>query len=120
MKLTPDDQLRRVRLVWLGWDGFTLPIHLPYQWYGLLAAIWAVLSVPFCLLFGVGGIPPALAAALLATTAIFKHVTPERPARKVMHTAFTDFKRSPTEPTGPTPLTKLSASHVTITEGDPR
>lgn len=119
MKLRNDTVLWRVRLVWLGWDGFTLPFQLPYQWYGLFAAIWLTLSLPCCFLFGLGALGPTGGVSLLATTAVFKYVSPERPVRKVIHTAVTDWRRSRPELATPAAMTKLSARHITIaTEED--
>src|SRR5437773_5244993 len=94
MRLRTDDDIYRARLVYLGPPGHTLPIQLPYEQYGLF-----VLLVPLFMLihylfpFRVDLCPAwEIALAMVSTSYIFRHVDPDRPARKVIRTALTDWR----------------------------
>jgi hypothetical protein len=96
MRLRTDDDIYRARLVYLGPPGYTLPVQLPYAQYGLF-----VLLVPFFM--GVRWVLtqqidpfPAweIALAIVATSYVFRHVDPDRPARLVIRTALTDWRRT--------------------------
>src|SRR5438477_7951610 len=96
MRLRTDDDIYRARLVYLGPPGYTLPVQLPYAQYGLF-----VLLVPLFMfihyLFSSTVDPfPAweIALAMVSTSYIFRHVDPDRPARKVITTALTDWRRT--------------------------
>ncbi len=96
MRLRTDDDIYRARLVYLGPPGYTLPFQLPYAQYGLfllLVPLFVFIHWTFTLhvdLF------PAweIALAMVSTSYIFRHVDPDRPARKVIRTALTDWRRT--------------------------
>ena len=96
MRLRTDDDIYRARLVYLGPPGYTLPMHLPYAQYGMF-----VLLVPLFMfihyLFSFTFDPfPAweIALAMVTTSYVFRHVDPDRPARVVIRTALTDWRRT--------------------------
>ncbi|MGH3715011.1 MAG: hypothetical protein ACRDT4_16335 [Micromonosporaceae bacterium] len=117
MRLRTDDDIYRARLLYLGPPGYTLPFHLPYAQYGLFAILvptfmffrWAFTQDfdPF----------PAweIALAMVTTSFVFKHVDPDRPARKVIRTALTDWRRT-REPLVEKREPALVASKVRIRE----
>ncbi|MFI2661741.1 hypothetical protein [Micromonospora carbonacea] len=96
MRLRTDDDIYRARLVYLGPPGYTLPVHLPYAQYGvfmLLIPLYMFIHWLFTLqveLF------PAweIALAIVSTSFIFRYVDPDRPARMVIRTALTDWRRT--------------------------
>ncbi|OON30040.1 hypothetical protein BSA16_18275, partial [Micromonospora sp. Rc5] len=96
MRLRTDDDIYRARLVYLGPPGYTLPVHLPYAQYGvfmLLVPLYMFIHWLFTLqveLF------PAweIALAIVSTSFIFRYVDPDRPARMVIRTALTDWRRT--------------------------
>lgn len=102
MRLRTDDDIYRARLVYLGPPGYTLPVQLPYAQYGLFALLvptfmgirWMLTS----LFTGQGTIDPfpawEIALAIVATSYVFRHVDPDRPARMVIRTALTDWRRT--------------------------
>jgi hypothetical protein len=96
MRLRTDDDIYRARLVYLGPPGYTLPIQLPYAQYGLfilLVPVYMLIHYAFTLKFDV--IPAwEIALAIVTTSYIFRHVDPDRPARMVIRTALTDWRRS--------------------------
>jgi hypothetical protein len=117
MRLRTDDDIYRARLLYLGPPGYTLPFHLPYAQYGLF-----VLLVPLYMfihwLFTLRvDIFPAweIALAMVSTSFIFRHVDPDRPARKVIRTALTDWRRSQ-EPSTEQRDPRLVASRVRVRE----
>ncbi|GAB7041609.1 MULTISPECIES: hypothetical protein [Catenuloplanes] len=96
MRLRTDDDIYRARLVYLGPPGYTLPIHLPYAQYGVF-----ILLVPFFMFlhwlvtFEVEAFPAwEIALAMVSTSFIFRYVDPDRPARAVIRTALTDWRRT--------------------------
>lgn len=118
MHLRTDDDIYRARLTYLGPPGYTFPVHLPYGQYGLfivlvpmfMAVHWAVTLEP-------PDIFPAyeIALAMIGTSVIFRYVDADRPPRKVIHTALTDWRRSRTDAEDRrTP--RLSARKVKIRE----
>jgi hypothetical protein len=113
MLLRTDDDIYRARLVYLGPPGYTLPIQLPYAQYGLFALLCAAtLGGGLLLTGGLGWFGPEVAAAMVGTYAIWKHVDPDRPARKILATVARDWRQ-----TGPAPaaqLPRLSARRVRI------
>jgi hypothetical protein len=124
MILRADDDIYRARLVYLGPPGYTFPVQLPYAEYGLFAALSSGLITAAVSMTGnwmSSGV--ALAAAIFLTAYIWQHVDPDRPARKVLLVALTDWRRI-----GPPPekLPRLSARHVKFRAeiheptGDPR
>ncbi|MFV2022457.1 MULTISPECIES: hypothetical protein [unclassified Micromonospora] len=117
MRLRTDDDIYRARLVYLGPPGYTLPIHLPYAQYGvfiLLVPLYMFIHWAFTLnveLF------PAweIALAIVTTSFIFRYVDPDRPARMVVRTALTDWRRT-REPATEQRDPRLVASHIRIRE----
>jgi hypothetical protein len=97
MKLRTDDDIYRARLTWLGPTGYTLPVHLPYTQWGLGAlATFVLVGLARLLSGGWGFTGVGVAAAIAVTWWVFKHVDPDRPARKVIVTAATDWRATPT------------------------
>ena len=109
-----DDDIYRVRLVYLGPSEYTLPIHLPYaQWclFGVLALAFALLSYPVT--GGWSWAVPAAAVAMPVTAYIWRHVNPDRSAYRVLRTAAWDW-RATRPPTGEQPLPRLTGRHIRI------
>lgn len=114
MRLETDDSIWRARLVWLGWKGATLPIHLPYAQWGVFALLFTPITGLLFLIFRTPVVVgTGFGIALFATTWVWQHVDPDRPARKVIRTALTDW-RTERHPDGDTPLDPDDTSHITI------
>jgi len=114
MKLRTDDDIYRVRLVYLGPPGYTLPFQFPYAQYGLFAALAAGFIAAAVALTGnwvSSGV--AIAAALFMTGYIWQHVDPDRPARMVIKVALTDWRPIKARPEK---LPRLTASHIRFSE----
>ena len=119
MRLRTDDDIYRARLVYLGPPGYTLPVQLPYAQYGLF-----ILLVPFfmfihALFTGFRFDPfPAweIALAMVTTSYIWRHVDPDRPARTVIRTALTDWRRGGTDSDAERRLPRLVARRVRVRE----
>jgi hypothetical protein len=96
MRLRTDDDIYRARLVYLGPPGYTLPIQLPYAQYGLFVVLVPLyMGLHFLLTRTVDAFPAwEIALAMVTTSYIFRHVDPDRPARLVIRTALTDWRRS--------------------------
>lgn len=99
MRLRPDDDIYRARLLFLGPRGFTLPFHLPYVAYPLFVA---VLTLVILLRFGVTGsidIFPAveIALSIVLTSLILRQVSPDRPVRAVLRTVVSDWRKDHAE-----------------------
>ena len=117
MRLRTDDDIYRARLVYLGPPGYTLPVHLPYAQYGLfmlLVPLYIFIHWLFTLqveLF------PAweIALAIVSTSFIFRYVDPDRPARMVIRTALTDWRRT-REPATEQRDPRLIGSRIRIRE----
>jgi hypothetical protein len=117
MRLRTDDDIYRARLVYLGPPGYTLPFQLPYAQYGLFALlvpVYMLIHYMFTLKFDIF---PAweIALAIVTTSYIFRHVDPDRPARMVIRTALTDWRRT-REQAAPRSLPRLVASHIRVHE----
>jgi hypothetical protein len=118
MRLRTDDDIYRARLVYLGPPGYTLPIQLPYAQYGLF-----IVLVPTFMfihsLFALGKVDliPAweIALAMVTTSLIFRYVDPDRPARMVIRTALTDWRRT-REPRAEQREARLVAHRIRIRE----
>ncbi|MFY1696500.1 MULTISPECIES: hypothetical protein [unclassified Solwaraspora] len=117
MRLRTDDDIYRARLVYLGPPGYTLPVHLPYAQYGVF-----ILLVPFYMFvhwaftLNVELFPAwEIALAIVTTSFIFRYVDPDRPARMVVRTALTDWRRT-REPATEQRDPRLIASHIRIRE----
>lgn len=95
MRLRPDDDIYRARLLFLGPRGFTLPFHLPYVAYPLFVTVLAAIMLLRFLLTQTIDIFPAIeiALAIVATSLILRQVSPDRPVRAVLRTAATDWRR---------------------------
>ncbi|MDG4828055.1 hypothetical protein O7627_01900 [Solwaraspora sp. WMMD1047] len=117
MRLRTDDDIYRARLVYLGPPGYTLPVHLPYAQYGLfmlLVPLYVFIHWLFTLkveLF------PAweIALAIVTTSFVFRYVDPDRPARMVIRTALTDWRRT-REPATEQRDPRLIATRIRIRE----
>src|ERR671923_78656 len=98
MRLRTDDDIYRARLVYLGPPGYTLPVHLPYAQYGLFMLLVPLfMFIHWLFTFDISLFPAwEIALAMVTTSYIFRHVDPDRPARKVIRTALTP----PTPPDG--------------------
>jgi len=97
MRLRTDDDIYRARLVYLGPPGYTLPVQLPYAQYGLFVLLVPLFMGIRWLITG-GDIDPfptwEIALAIVTTSYVFRHVDPDRPARMVIRTALTDWRRT--------------------------
>ncbi|WP_406568019.1 hypothetical protein [Dactylosporangium fulvum] len=115
MLLRTDDDIYRARLVYLGPTGYTFPIQLPYAQYGLGAIVFAVTEAATWLATGGSwaGTGVALGATLPLTALIWRHVDPDRPARKVLATAARDWRRTGPPAVGPT--ARYTARKVQVT-----
>lgn len=117
MRLRTDDDIYRARLVYLGPPGYTLPVHLPYAQYGLfmlLVPLYVFIHWLFTLkveLF------PAweIALAIVTTSFVFRYVDPDRPARMVIRTALTDWRRT-REPATEQRDPRLVATRIRVRE----
>ncbi|HEU4424303.1 MAG TPA: hypothetical protein VFR67_17380 [Pilimelia sp.] len=122
MRLRTDDDIYRARLVYLGPPGYTLPVHLPYAQYGLfmlLVPLYVFIHWLFTMLDGSPSIDlfPAweIALAIVTTSYIFRHVDPDRPARAVIRTALTDWRRT-REPATEQRDPRLVATRIRVRE----
>ncbi len=96
MRLRTDDDIYRARLLYLGPPGYTLPFHLPYAQYGLFALLVPLfMLIHYSLTLKVDLFPAwEIALAMVATSLVFRYVDPDRPARMVLRTALTDWRRT--------------------------
>ena len=96
MRLRTDDDIYRARLVYLGPPGYTLPVHLPYAQYGLFMLLVPLyVFIHYLFTFTVELFPAwEIALAIVTTSYIVRHVDPDRPARMVIRTALTDWRRT--------------------------
>ncbi|WP_213453921.1 hypothetical protein [Rhizomonospora bruguierae] len=117
MRLRTDDDIYRARLVYLGPPGYTLPIHLPYAQYGLFIVLVPLfMFIHWLFTFRVELFPAwEISLAMVATSYIFRHVDPDRPARMVIRTALTDWRRT-REPAEEQRDPRLVASRVRVRE----
>jgi hypothetical protein len=118
MRLRTDDDIYRARLVYLGPPGYTLPIQLPYAQYGMF-----ILLVPLFMFIHwmftqqIDPFPAwEIALAMVATSYIWRHVDPDRPARTVIRTALTDWRRGGTDSGTERRLPRLVARRVRVRE----
>jgi hypothetical protein len=117
MRLRTDDDIYRARLVYLGPPGYTLPFQLSYAQYGLFALLVPVfMAVHYLFSFQIDLFPAwEIALAMVTTSYVFRHVDPDRPARMVIRTALTDWRRSH-EPATEHREARLIASRVRLRE----
>ena len=96
MRLRTDDDIYRARLVYRGPPGYTLPMHLPYAQYGLFVVLVPLFwFIHYLITFQFDPFPAwEIALAMVTTSYIFRHVDPDRPARMVIRTALTDWRRT--------------------------
>jgi hypothetical protein len=117
MRLRPDDDIYRARLVYLGPPGYTLPVHLPYAQYGLfLALVPFYMFIHWLFTFDIELFPAwEIALAIVTTSVVFRYVDPDRPARMVIRTALTDWRAS-REPSREMRDPRLVARHIRVGE----
>jgi hypothetical protein len=117
MRLRTDDDIYRARLVYLGPPGYTLPIHLPYAQYGLfILLVPAYMFIYWLFTFEVEMFPAwPIALAMVTTSFVFRHVDPDRPARAVIRTALTDWRRT-REPASEQRDPRLIATRIRVRE----
>ncbi|ADD40198.1 hypothetical protein [Stackebrandtia nassauensis] len=115
MKLRTDDDIYRARLLYLGPPGYTFPVHLPYAQYGVFAALLALyMFIHWLISFEVEIFPAwEIALAMVSTSLIFRYVDPDRPARAVIRTVLTDWRRT-REPVAEQRDRRYSASRIRI------
>lgn len=117
MRLRTDDDIYRARLVYLGPPGYTLPIQLPYAQYGLFVLLVPTYMFIHSLFTFHFDLFPAweIALAMVTTSLVFRYVDPDRPARMVIRTALTDWRRT-REPRAEQREPRLVARRVRIRE----
>jgi hypothetical protein len=115
MRLRTDDDIYRARLLYLGPPGYTLPVQLPYAQYGLFALLVPLfMLVHYSFTLKVDLFPAwEIALAMVSTSLIFRYVDPDRPARMVIRTALTDWRRT-REPRTEQREARLVASKIRI------
>jgi len=120
MRLRTDDDIYRARLVYLGPPGYTLPVHLSYAHYGVFVLLVPLfMFVHWMITFEVNVFPAwEIALAIVGTSLIFRYVDPDRPARAVIRTALTDWRRT-REPLAERRDPRFSAGHIRVSE-EPR
>jgi len=118
MRLRPDDDIYRARLVYLGPPGYTLPIQLPYAQYGLFILLVPVyMFIHYLFTRQVEPVPAwEIALAMVTTSFIWRHVDPDRPARTVIRTALTDWRGARAASGDEVRAPRLAARRVTIRE----
>jgi hypothetical protein len=94
-----------------------LPIQLSYAQYGVFALLVPLfMLIHYLFTFHIDIIPAwEIALSIVTTSYIFRHVDPDRPARKVVRTALTDWRRS-REPVAERREPRLVATRVRIRE----
>jgi hypothetical protein len=94
-----------------------LPIQLSYAQYGVFALLVPLfMLIHYLFTFHFDIIPDwEIALSIVTTSYIFRHVDPDRPARKVVRTALTDWRRS-REPVAERREPRLVATRVRIRE----
>lgn len=117
MRLRTDDDIYRARLLYLGPPGYTFPVHLPYAQYGVFAALLALyIFIHWLITFTVDVFPAwEIALAMVSTSLIFRYVDPDRPARAVLRTVLTDWRRT-REPGHEMRDRRYSANRIRIRE----
>src|SRR4051812_10736994 len=96
MRVRTDDDIYRARLTYLGPPGYTFPVHLPYAQYGLfIVLVPTFMLLRWLITFHHPDLFPAyeIAMAMITTSVVFRYVNADRPARQVIRTAFTDWRR---------------------------
>lgn len=94
MRLRADDPFFRARLVYLGPEGKTLPVHLPYGQWGLTILCVVVLVTVGALIYPnpyLIGLP--IGAGCTIATLLYRRVNPNRPVITVVRTLISDRRR---------------------------
>jgi hypothetical protein len=117
MRLRTDDDIYRARLVYLGPPGYTLPVQLPYAQYGLFMLLVPLyVFIHYLFTFKVELFPAwEIALAIVSTSLVFRYVDPDRPARMVIRTALTDWRRT-REPRAEQREARLVGTRIRIRE----
>ena len=117
MRLRTDDDIYRARLVYLGPPGYTLPVQLSYAQYGLFMLLVPLyMFIHYLFTFQVELFPAwEIALAIVSTSLVFRYVDPDRPARMVIRTAVTDWRRT-REPRAEQREPRLVARRIRIRE----
>jgi hypothetical protein len=117
MRLRTDDDIYRARLVYLGPPGYTLPVQLSYAQYGLFILLVPLyMFIHYLFSFQVEFFPAwEIALAIVSTSLVFRYVDPDRPARMVIRTAVTDWRRT-REPRAEQREPRLVAHRIRIRE----
>jgi hypothetical protein len=122
MWMPTDDEIFRVRLVYLGPPGYTLPVQLTYAQLGTGVLLAGGMAAAGWIIFGsLMVIGPAIAAAMFLTYLLFQYVDFDVPARKVVKAFLRDSRRlgpAGTPQRVPTPTGRHIIWRDTITEGD--
>jgi hypothetical protein len=114
MKLRPDDEIRRARLVYLGWGRNPLPVQWTYAKWLLFLAVFAATSLLFFAVFRTLAVTLfTFAVSLLVTSWISDRVDADRPARKVIRTVLTDWRTTPDDEDDAA-LPAFDASHIRL------
>lgn len=113
MQVTPDDDIFRVRLKWLGPPGYTLPVQFTYAQIGVGVLISFVTILAGLALFGTFKVViPAIALGIFLTGGIWQFVDPDQPARKVIKMLVRDARRMRATPHGQT--RRFTTSHIVV------
>jgi hypothetical protein len=117
MRLRTDDDIYRARLVYLGPPGYTLPMHLPYAQYGMFVVLVPLFwFIHYLITLHFDPFPAwEIALAMVSTSYVFRHVDPDRPARVVIRTALTDWRRTK-EPAEEKRDPRLVATRIRVRE----
>lgn len=117
MRLQSDDDLYKVKIVYLGPSGWTLPLHFTYPQIGVFAAITAILLITGSLVFSDNWfVGPFIAVALGLSWFIFRFVDADVPVRKVLKAAAADCQRiGPGPEPDETKLPSLTGRNITVT-----
>jgi len=117
VRVAPDDEVYRVRTVWLGPDGLTLPWSARYQAYGLWLALFVFILI-FELVTPLSvGLPPVweICIATLVTYAVMAYTDYDVPLRSVVPVTVGEIRRGVTtrKQTGGTALDLTARVKVT-------
>jgi hypothetical protein len=115
MRLRTDDEIYRVRMVYLGPPGYTFPWQFTYGQYALMGALTGIWALVLSLVTRdvTLGVPFGFATALFMTAWISRRSNPDLTLLKVMKVTATDWRSFQSPP--PAPLPRRSARHIRIT-----
>lgn len=107
-----DDDIHRVRMVYLGPPGYPFPVQFTYAQYGLWAASTAAGIALFTAVTGdiSWGVSIGIAVGVFLTAWASRQANPDLPIRKVIKVAVTDWRRF--KPTPATVARRRSARHI--------